>query len=238
MRLRLGADGRRLVNSGDFNIEIPTKALQPGMNTVEVVARDRRGRTTTATVQVDWQPDQVWPLPFTVDWSELSTEEIQHVAQAVDGRWEIANGKLHIAKIGYDRLMAIGDTQWTDYQVEVPITIHKLNSRYGVGVVMRWNGHTDNPVRTRNPRSGWLPLGAIGWFHNGRLAISGNRWRVDPRQVYRPIAGGATYMFKMQVQTQSNNRPVYRLKGVAAGKAGTRKMDGGGAWTSFRSQTW
>jgi len=223
VRLRLGADGRRLVNSGDFNIEIPTSALQPGANVVEVVARDRRGGVARETVQVDWQPDQVWPLPYSVDWNELNTWEIQQVAQAVDGRWEIANGKLHIAKIGYDRLIAIGDTQWTDYQVEVPITIHKLNSRYGIGVVMRWNGHTDNPVRTRNPRSGWLPLGAIGWFHNGRLAISGNRWRVDPRQIYRPVAGGATYMFKMQVQTLENNRPRYRLKVWRQGKPEPQK---------------
>ena len=219
VRLRLGADGRRLVNSGDFNIEIPTKALQSGANIVEVVARDRRGGTATATIRVEWQPDKVWPLPYSVDWSDLrGAEEIQQVAQAVDGRWEITNGKLHIAKIGYDRLMAIGDTKWRDYQVEVPITIHKLGNRYGIGVVMRWNGHTDDPVVTRNPRSGWLPLGAIGWFHNGRLAISGNRWRVDPRQVHRPIAGGATYMFKMEVQTQANNRPVYRLKVWRQGK--------------------
>ncbi len=218
VRLRLGADGRRLVNSGDFNIEIPASALQPGANTVDVVARDRRGGETTATVHVDWQPNREWPLPYAVDWSELrGTQEIQQVAQAVDGRWEIADGKLHIAKVGYDRLMAIGDTQWQDYQVEVPITIHKLDSRYGIGVVMRWTGHTDDPVVTRNPRSGWLPLGAIGWFHNGRLAISGNRWRVDPKQVQRPIAG-ATYMFKMRVQTLSNGRPEYRLKVWRQGK--------------------
>ena len=226
VRLRLGADGRRLVSAGDFNAEIPVGNLQPGENELVFTARGSRGGITQKTVVLAYQPDQMKEVaPYAVDWSSLKRdEEIQQVAQVVDGRWTLSGGKLRVADTGYDRLVAIGDRHWRDYQVEVPITIHKLSSRYGIGVLMRWNGHTDDPVVTRNPHSGWLPLGAIGWFHNGRLAISGNRWRVDPKQIRRPVVG-ATYIFKMQVQTQANGRPVYRLKVWRQGKPEPKNWD-------------
>jgi len=225
VRLRLGPDGRRLASSGDFNAEISVGDLQPGENEVTFTARDSRSGVTTETVLLNYQPDQTGFEPLTVTWAALKRDaEIQRVAQVVDGRWTLSGDKLRIAETGYDHLVAIGDRQWRDYQVEVPITIHNLGSRYGIGVVMRWDGHTDDPVVTHNPASGWLPLGAIGWFHNGRLAISGNRWRVDPRQLKRPVVG-ATYMFKMQVETQANGRPVYRLKVWLQGKPEPQNWD-------------
>ncbi len=226
VRLRLGPDGRRLVSSGDFNAEISVGALQPGENELVFTAKDKQGGVTKETVLLDYQPDLMKEVaPYAVDWRSLkSNEEIQQVTQVVDGRWEISGDKLHTADMGYDRLVAIGDRHWQDYQVEVPITIHKLSSRYGIGVLMRWNGHTDDPVVTRNPRSGWLPLGAIGWFHNGRLTISGTHWRADSKQLRRPTVG-ATYIFKMQVQTQSNGRPVYRLKVWRQGKPEPKNWD-------------
>jgi len=212
VKLRVGPDGRRLVRAGDFNAEIPISALRPGVNTVTFRTKDGKGRATSATVELWFWPNQVWPLPYTVDWADIHTPEgIQRVAQVVDGRWRVGDGQLHIIGPGYDRLVAIGDQQWRDYQVETTITIHDYGSRYGVGVLQRWNGHTDDPVVSRNPRSGWLPLGAIGWFSNGRLSIFGNRWRVDAAKTRYPRKG-ATYAFKMQVQTGEDGRPIYRLK--------------------------
>ena len=219
VRLRLGRDGRRLVSSGDFNADIPVTALQPGANSVRLTATERRGGSSTTDVVLNFQPENTWPLPYSVDWRQLdSVEAIQQAAQVVDGEWTIDRGQLRTVKPGYDRLVAIGDRHWTDYEVQVPITIHKSSNGAGIGILVRWNGHTDNPVATANPKSGWLPLGAIGWYHKNRLELYGNGARILGTQS-RTLRRGVTYMFRMQVQTLPGGSPVYRLKVWQQGKA-------------------
>ena len=218
MRLRVGPDGRRLSKAGDFNAEIPVSQLRQGLNIVEFKTRDRAGNEIAQTVKLFYQPNKTWPLPYIAHWQDArNSGELQRIAQVVDGLWEVKQDQLSIVEPGYDRIVAIGDRSWQDYQVETSVTIDEYGKRYGIGVILRWNGHSDDPFVTRNPRSGWFPLGAIGWFRNGRLAIYGNRWQTSSRQVIRPKPD-ATYMLKMQVHTLSNGRPLYRLKVWPKGK--------------------
>lgn len=225
VRLRLGRDGRRLVASGDFNADIPLKALQPGTNTVRFTARERRGGSSTTEVLLDFQPGNEWPLPYRADWRRLpSVEAIQDVAQVVDGEWTLARGQLRTANPGYDRLVAIGDRDWTNYEVVVPVTLHKTSNGAGIGILVRWNGHTNNPVATANPKSGWLPLGAIGWYYKGRLELYGNGARILGTR-RRTLQKGIPYIFKMQVQTLPGGSPIYRFKVWRQGRAEPRGWD-------------
>lgn len=62
---------------------------------------------------------------------------------------------------GYDRLLAIGDMSWKDYEVTVPITVHSLNTNdlsnsAGVGLIARWRGHFQ--VGSEQPAAGWRKL--------------------------------------------------------------------------------
>ena len=47
--------------------------------------------------------------------------------QVVDGLWSINGEQLQTELPGYDRLVALGSMTWTDYEVEVPVTVHSLN---------------------------------------------------------------------------------------------------------------
>lgn len=165
--LSIGQDQRRLVGIGDFNIDLDIRQVKPGRNTVTITADDH-----TETVIVYYDPDPP-VLPYTVDWSAV--DRIQDVAQAVDGQWVISGDTVSPTEIGYDRLIAIGDMSWKDYEVTVPITVHGINSgcyafpsvHAGVGLVMRWRGHTNwgrDSWASGQPYFGPSPYGAIGWY--------------------------------------------------------------------------
>ena len=72
------------------------------------------------------------------------------------------------------RLLAIGDRTWTDYEVTVPIVLNGAANGFGFGMLMRWDGHTDDPVVCGQPKCGYLPLGAILWQRDSGLEIFGN----------------------------------------------------------------
>ena len=79
---------------------------------------------------------------------------------------------------GYDRLLAVGDVTWDNFEATVPITMHGFDpactgvvnpqcaSAPGLGLLIRWQGHYDEDGS--QPRYGYTPLGALGWM----------RWRV------------------------------------------------------------
>jgi len=209
--LSLGPDGRRLVNSGDFNVDLDVADLLVGANTLLLTAIDGVGNSTQASVQVDYQSAPVWPLPYTVDWSLLAADgEIQSVAQVVDGRWRLDAGALRTDEPGYDRLVAIGDGLWTGLEVTVPIVRHDSPGGHGVGVLFGWNGHTDSPVVCAQPKCGWLPLGAILWARPSSLEIYGNGGATYD-STSRTLVDGTRYWFKARAEPGASGT-TYRLR--------------------------
>ncbi|MBN1420911.1 MAG: hypothetical protein JXP34_19225 [Planctomycetes bacterium] len=226
--LSRGPDARRLLAAGDFNVEIDAADLRVGANTVAVRAADALGNETIREVEVTFTAATVWPLPYAIDWT--ATPDIGSVAQVVDGRWRIGAQGVRTVEWGYDRLVALGDIAWTDYTVTVPITIHAVQpgpygfpgSVPGVGLALRWTGHTENPphVDGMQPRIGYWPLGSLAWYRyyvdgSGalvpRLTLSDSHG--DPSAMdatgFR-LFEGHTYVFRASVRTEAQG-PRYTL---------------------------
>jgi regulation of enolase protein 1 (concanavalin A-like superfamily) len=215
--LSQGPDRRRLVNAGDFNVEIDYADLQDGVNTVTIMASDDFGNHSTRQVQVTYTPGQSWSLPTSIDWSSAAT--IQDIAQIVDGLWIKQSDSVRVVEAGYDRLIALGDIAWTDYEVTVPITVHEWYNNLlidegglpGVGVLIRWDGH--DAWYSTQPRYGWHPLGALGWYRYQNLEIiggvggtiatdtSGFQMQTDVR-----------YILKLRVESRPGQTSIYHLK--------------------------
>jgi hypothetical protein len=122
--LNIGGDTRRLQNSGDFNIDIDIDegSLVNGVNELVITATDSLSNQEKYTVTIDYDANSSWPLPpggYTVDWDK--TGNIQDVAQVVDGQWSVSPDGVRTASIGYDRLVAIGDQSWKDYEATIPV---------------------------------------------------------------------------------------------------------------------
>ncbi|MGI9174966.1 MAG: T9SS type A sorting domain-containing protein, partial [Rhodothermales bacterium] len=203
---------RRLAATGDFNADIPIEDLRPGDNRVELIAEDNLGNIRSVTVTLT-QETGTSPLPYAVDWSTVS--DPQDVGQYVDGKWTLEDTGLRIREMGYDRIFLLGETAWQDYEITVPVTIHKLDTatyvKSGVGFIMRFTGHVVGGHRNfpeTQPKYGYQPLGGIGWL----------RWDANnqgqPRKQFfhgdydvvdnfgkRPIEFGATYIMKMRAET-------------------------------------
>ncbi|MFN0159305.1 MAG: immunoglobulin domain-containing protein [Bacteroidota bacterium] len=222
--LTVGPDDRRLERQGDFNIDIPLKDLFIGTNQIIITANDDGG-AVRETVIVHYTAGQSWPLPYNVNWSSVGT--IGDAAQVVDGFWEIQSGFLHPVQPGYDRFVAIGDQQWSDYEVTVPVTILGLDSSgfappsngCGVGFLMRWPGHSDLPASLagRQPKTGYLPLGALGWHEweptGQRTKLLGNNLQVlDQDSTGRTLLFNTPYLFKMRVETTPGSGGRYMMK--------------------------
>ncbi len=135
--LTIGPDSRRLQNGGDFNVDLATADLDVGANTVVITAVDGASNVSVRTVMVNYTPDQIWPLPYTVDWDAGGA--ITDYCQVVDGLWTLESGGVRTTEPGYDRLVGIGQTDgWDDYEVLVPITMNSLSpGDGGVGVLIR-----------------------------------------------------------------------------------------------------
>jgi hypothetical protein len=220
----IGPDQRRLVNPGDFNLEICTEKLIDGRNEILIEVLDINGILHRQTVVVNYASRTTWALPYSICWSEV--KNLQDVVQVIDGRWEIREGKLHCVEAGYDRLVGMGDRlSWRDYQVSVPVTIHNVHPaalRFPslgdwAGIVLRWQGHYD--WSTDQPLRGWYPLGAICssfWKHELQqryLSLLGNN--VQPIAMLRLDHGlqiGIPYWFKARVQSRIGSTSWYSLK--------------------------
>jgi hypothetical protein len=231
--LSRGPDTRRLSRTGDFNIDIRFADLSQGLNTVQVTAKNLTGQTTTTTVTLTASSPVLWPIPYTVAWSGAGT--LQDSAQVVDGKWAIGAGGITPLERGYDRLVSIGDTTWTDYEVSAKFAVQhidstatafdEINAGPGLGFLLRWNGHTTTPPffpPITQPLTGYLPLGAIGWYHwrNGFGSGQQNRWELIGNNNLelkdfnstQALVYGIPYVFKMQVQTIAGVGGVYRFK--------------------------
>lgn len=225
VRLTIGPDSRRLQRPGDFNIDIPYPTLLTGANRVVIHALDSVGTTARETVTVNYARGNTWPANYSVDWSAVTN--IQNAAQVVDGLWTLTGSGLRTVQTGYDRFVAIGEGTWDEYEVSVPITIHRIDSSgytppsngCAVGFLLRWPGHSDNPpsLAGRQPKTGYLPFGALGWYHyrpgGEELRIVGNNAVLAARDTTgRRLQMGVEYVFKMRVQTNPGVGGLYSLK--------------------------
>lgn len=213
----------RLYNTGDFNIELPFIDLNDGANTVVIKASDGTAQATQ-TVTVNYDAGNTWPLPYTTNWSSLPAESWM---QPVDGKWQAVGGRLETVAPGYDRLVAIGDIAWGDYEVTVPVTVKSLNTAEwgppsngaGVGIMVHWRGHYDNKTGAQ-PLAGWRRFGGLAWYRwntNGGAAFellgNGGKDLIPPKSD-KSIALDTPYIFKMSVQasTLAGEPATYRFK--------------------------
>lgn len=221
--LNLGPDGRRLLSVGDFNIDLNRDELIHGVNQVVITARDTQNAEDVRTVSFTYNHDAIWPLPYSVDWAFV--DRIQASSQVVDGLWEVSNRGLRPVVMGYDRIVAIGDLQWADYEITVPVTVHDIDpAGYSpisyvpaVGVVLRWEGHTDTPVVCSQPKCGYLPIGIAAWYHwevddEGFLLWVDNPWPTQDSSV--KMIFDKTYLWKVRAETPENpdQKGIYKLK--------------------------
>lgn len=164
-------------------------------------------------------------LPLRIDWESEGIPNAH--AQVVDGRLECNGSNVTTREVGYDRLIAVGDVRWRDYEVLVPISVHGMEPRAyasrsvhtGVGVVLRWKGHSNwngDLETSRQPRSAPVPYGAIGWWTtwaDGSEHL--NFFDVDLRPVGivpRSLELNRFYLFRVRVTTPEVGRSIYGLK--------------------------
>lgn len=217
----------RLANDGDFNIELPTRDLKTGLNYVRIYAKDFLGNEITQTIPVDYNGETVWPHSYSIDWSGVT--ELQDVAQVVDGDWGLEPNGVRSHSPHYDRLVAIGDLAWKDYEITVPVTFHqsfnhdeaKPGGRPGLGLLMRWRGHYLWEVGGSSsslPRIGWWPMGALSWYRwtspsGGDFSLWGNQGEIlDSGPGFGALQPGATYIFKMRVESIADVGGLYQFK--------------------------
>ncbi|MCC7408708.1 MAG: hypothetical protein IT442_11600 [Phycisphaeraceae bacterium] len=230
--LPMGPTAFRLRSLGDFNIELDTEGLAEGEHTLRIVANDMDGDEAEAIIRLHVQLGPAAPLPMTIDWS--TSKNINDVAQVVDGLWRLEPGGVRPVELHYDRVVALGDMRWTDYQVTLPVTFHGFSDcpasfrwpSYGqsAGVLLRWQGHYD--WGDMRPRRGWNPLGGLsfyGWLreHQDRRAfITGGRGgHIATNDGSFRVELGRRYMTKFRVQSRPNATSRYAAKYWADGEA-------------------
>ena len=230
--LTLGPDARRLQRPGDFNIDLAYNQLQAGSNSVVVTTKNIFGEQTTNTITVIDSSKNTWPLPFTVALS--STKSLTDSVQIVDGRWTIGSGAAQIIERGYDRILAVGDTTWKDYDATVRLKVTGLDTTLvaynapsngpGIGLLMRWAGHTNNPNPGRQPLEGYLPIGAsatLSWtsLNSQRWEMFGNNLQLRDVKDVPALQLDTMYVFRMQVTTINGQGGYYRFKVWKASQA-------------------
>ena len=215
----LGPDNKRLQDNGDFNIEFDFNALQVGANTVELIAVDGIGLENRETVTINYPGRNFWPETYIADWSQASS--IEDLAQVVDGNWTLSGGGVRTTQIGYDRIVAMGDVTWTDYEAVVPITVHSLDPRCNgtsfcagsgplVGLLARWPGHT---FWGSLPNHGWYPMGAFSvfrWRDNGDPVgvefYSGTDGSVVAQNKNKSFGLGTPHFMKIRAETLGSSQ--------------------------------
>ncbi len=229
--LNIGPDDRRLMAAGDFVIEIDKDDpnFVSGFNSVEVSVVDGAGDPNSEIVTIDYVSGLTWPMPYSIDWS--SSPDLHDVLDVVDGVWEAVAGGARLANpatsFGYDRLLALGDLTWQDYDVAVEITIFDYAPGYlgptqgsaTVGLTTSWQGHTVL-VPGEQPRANWRPQGAnlsYDFYYLGaeRLYLGLGR---DTGPTFFPadpsftLDLGTTYWFKMRTMTLPGGHTDYGAK--------------------------
>ena len=200
--ISIGPDGKRLANAGDFNAAIQTSALLNGNNSLVFIAIDNSGATQTKTIIVNYTRAAPQALPFSTNWS--TTGSIQDQAQILDGLWSKSASGIQPTIFAYDRLVAIGDISWKDYEILAPITVRGFypdpanpNDAGGVGVVARWQGH----IGSGQPPADWTRLGAYGYYSNRLNALALRLNGSDPITQGFSFRLNTPYLLKLRVET-------------------------------------
>ncbi len=203
MPLPTGPTAFRLLDSGDFNLVLHRNQLKPGENTIRFIAYDKTGQETDVSVRVQLVMGRRWPLPFEADWKRW--QRITDIAEVIDGHWQLDGEGVRTKQVGYDRLLAIGDVNWTDYDVTVPMTIHSIDESAAarmwpsmgrlIGVQMRFQGHSH--WGDILPPRGWEPLGAIAAFSHDSVNDPASQFRL------RLLGGYKDHLLAKQESPQS-----------------------------------
>jgi len=222
--LSIGPNHTRLAKPGDFNVELDSRELQKGENRLVINAVYPSGENLEKTVEVVWAPKLPQELPLRVNWQ--SAENIQDVAQVVDGLWKLTEQGVRVVEPYYDRVLAIGDMSWTDYEVTVPVTFHGFlkpgptdGGRLVVhaAIAVRWPGHTKGPKPTQ-PITQWYPLGATAEFmiqehpRECRWRILGGGSKKAQENSSRQIEFDKLYMMKHRVESVGKSKTLYHVK--------------------------
>jgi hypothetical protein len=222
VQLTMGPDLRRLANPGDFNADILLDDLVEGANEVLITAVDTLGNASVTSVTVDYISTSVWPTTYIADWSDVS--DPNEIAQVVDGKWALEGGGVRCIEPSYDRIMAIGDVLWTDYEASVPVTMHELDqsgfdppsNAPGIGLGVRWTGHLiwDDA----QPAWGYEGFGAVAFYRwepnptpgcTARRTIYEHPWDLVAEDTScEELQFGVTYVFKVRVETTQQGQNV------------------------------
>ena len=221
--LSVGKDDRRLANPGDFNIDIDTALLKKGINSLLIEVIDSFQKVSSVRVRIDYNPSEKWPIPYVLNWDEV--EEIQKAVQVVDGHWKFTSNGIRTLDTYYDRVLAIGDGSWDNYEVITTVTFHDFTPpskgppTYGVShaaIATRWPGHD---LDDQQPHVKWYPLGATAEFRLTRN-LDSCRWRIfDGENLYvedlekvRKISLGTKYHMKHRVNSLGDDSTLYQVK--------------------------
>lgn len=226
--LNLGPSAFRLARPGDFNIEIEAACLAPGEHTVHLAVNDDAGRETRIDARFMYIPVRQLPARRVVDWSAAC--RIDDLAQVVDGHWRLTPHGVRPTVMHYDRLILTGDMDWTDYRVDVPVTLHGVNPSPGIyrwpsfgpllGVILRFAGHVD--WHDMYPRRGWKPFGIIGGYRylaqqeawSYSMMAGDGSWPITDvaRAAAEPMALDRTHIFALDVRSRPGTTSLYRMK--------------------------
>jgi hypothetical protein len=220
--VHLGPDGKRLAEPGDFIIELDRSTLPSGPNQVVITATDVNGGSTSESVVVDHTTGQIGPLPMSIDWSTVGN--LLEVVEPMEGRWKVSGSEVAPTHPEYDRLLALGDVTWTDYEVTIPITLHEIDPNGtgyqspsngpALGFGLRWLGHSGSG----QPRIDWWPTGAFVWYRMqqpnfNRFELVGNQGKYKDSSPNTPVfLEGQTFVYKARVETGADGRSTYRFK--------------------------
>ena len=235
VELSLGPDQRRLDEEGDFNADIPADQFIEGDNTVEIRATDLDGNESVRNVTVNFTDSYIPTLPHTVDWGNETS--IQDVAQIVDGDWVLEGDTVRNQEMGYDRLIAIGDVSWVDYEATFHVTLNEIEPYYDapsngpvLGLIARWPGHVSNGSQ---PAWRYWPFGMFvfyKWWKNGGVAwyMDDDDSRLDSHQTNSGVIQGTEYIFKIRVKTLGDGSTRYQFKKwpVSAGEPSQWLLEG------------
>ncbi|MCE5229772.1 DUF1349 domain-containing protein [bacterium] len=220
MPLTIGPDGRRLQGAGDFDVQLAYDDLEPGNNTIVLRAVDTLNHVTTKTVTVNYVDGVILGTELDVNWASVA--RVQDASQVVDGRWSLAAAGAKNDSIGYDRLIDIGDMNWTDYEITVPITVHSwdpagvggINGYPGAGFIIRWNGHTNDPPVATQPLSGWNPFGNCVWYRWDDTGGHSNTFELGNLNDNTGVVlqYNVTYIYKVRVETIPGVGTLYSKK--------------------------
>ena len=221
--LTMGPDNRRLQAKGDFNADVAWSKLTVGDNSVRIRAVDSKGASSSRGVTIRMVAGTASAPQLRRQWSESSPLHSQ--AQPVDGRWQVQGSAVRSIAPGYDRVLALGDIGWKNYEVTVPITPvaagpHAFSYLSGaplVGVAVGWHGH--DVVDSRQPAWGFYGTGAyawVRWYDTGtRLELIGT---AGSPKAWAPATFpyGTTQYLKVRANTLSDGTVRYSVKLWAA----------------------